>query len=471
MKGEKVDLNSIKNSVLKEMKDVGERVGKLGAEAGEIAKDKGPAIGQEIHLAAKRSSGIIGNIIVTLFKVSVYFILGCIALALIIALFALAIAAIGLFPLKNFVLTDGLQSLLAWGTLIFFIAVPVIGIITFIIRRIARIKSSNKLMRYSFIVLWIVGIICFVSLVTSLGRDFRSVSSMNSYRVALTNPVIQSIEVIPIQNNDYYRSNSWFRLEPFATFGMDEDTAFISNIRIKIERSTTDSFQVSVMKLVNGRTRRYADTLAGLIDFNITQNDSLLMMDKAIPINTTDKFRNQFVEVTIFVPVNHHIKINKNFGQRNRVRFVGFWNEEGWYDRDYDEDFDYKNGTEYVMKEDGLYTLDGIPSNRENEWNSSDNNDESNSFQNNNDSGYRYDKGTTIDSLKAVQEKQIQKMQAAVDSLKTVQEKEVNRIKDSLRKEKEEIDLKIEKLNKGTALLEDGRINREIENYSFVMFI
>jgi phage shock protein PspC (stress-responsive transcriptional regulator) len=470
MKGEKVDLNSIKNSVLKEMKEVGERVGKFSAQAGEMAKEQGPVIGQEIHMAAKRSSGVLGNIITTLFKVFIYFILGCIAVGLIIALFTVAIVAIGLFPLKSFVLTDGTQSLLAWGTLIFFIGVPVIGIITFIIRRIARVKSSNKLMRYSFIGLWILGIICFVSLITSVGRDFKSFSTMSPTNVMLTNPNVRSLEVMPIQNNDYYRSNSWFKLEPFATFGMDDDTAFISNVRIKIEKSNTDSFQISVIKLVNGRTRRYADTLASLINFNISQNDSILMMDKAIRINTTDKFRNQFVEVTIAVPVGHRIKINKNFGYRNRVRFAGFWSENDWYNRDYDEDYDFKIGEEYVMKEDGLYTLNGIPSNKENDWNSDQNDYQNEVSGGNNDSQYRYN-GTKIDSLKAAQDKQIQKMQASVDSLKAAREKEVNRMKDSLRKAKEEIDQKIQNLNKGTALSGDAPVRTTNEDYSFIMYI
>ena len=450
MKGEKVDLNSIKNSVLKEMKEVGERVGKLGAEAGEIARDKGPAIKQEIHQAAKRSSGILGNIIVTIFKVFVYFILGCIAVALIIALFALAIAAIGLFPLKDFVLTEGWQSLLAWGTLIFFIGVPVIGIITFIIRRFARVKTSNKLMRYSFISLWILGIICFISLATSIARDFRSVSSMNSEKIPLSNAGVKGLEVVPFLNNNYNRSNNWFRIEPFATFGIDEDTAYISNIRIRIVKSATDSFQVNVMKLCNGRSRRYADTLASLINFNVSQNDSLLMMDRAIPINTTDKFRNQYVEVTISVPVDHRIKINKNFGHHGHVRINGFGrgDERDWYNDD-GNDYDYKFGVDYVMKEDGLYTLDGIPSNRENDWHN-------NSSEENNvspDNNYRYnDSNNKRDSLKNIQEKQIQKMDASIDSLKAAREKEIDRIKDSLRKAKEEIDRKIEKLNKGTAL-------------------
>src|SRR6185437_6312311 len=78
MKGEKVDLNSIKNSVLKEMKevgervgkmgqDVGERMGKMGTEAGNFAKEKGADFGKEVHFAARRSSGMLGKVITTIF--------------------------------------------------------------------------------------------------------------------------------------------------------------------------------------------------------------------------------------------------------------------------------------------------------------------------------------------------------------------------------------------------------------------
>ena len=146
MKGEKVDLNSIKNSVLQEMKDVGVRVGKMGVEAGNLAAEKGAQIGKDIGQASMRTGTGFGDVILTIIKIFVYFILGCIALSLILALLALAVVAIGLFPLKNFVLNDGWQSVYAWGTLIFFVAVPVIGIITLIIRRIARVKSRNNFM-------------------------------------------------------------------------------------------------------------------------------------------------------------------------------------------------------------------------------------------------------------------------------------------------------------------------------------
>ena len=76
-----------------------------------------------------------------------------------------------------------------------------------------------------------------------------------------------------------------------------------------------------------------------------------------------------------------------------------------------------------------------------------------------------------IDSLKAEQEKQIQKMQAALDSAKDAREKALKRLKDSLNKAKEEINKKIEKLNKGTAWYEGNSNPGFSEKYSFMSYI
>jgi hypothetical protein len=324
-------------------------------------------------------------------------------------------------------------------------------------------------MRWSFVGLWIVGIASFIGLLISIGRDFRSVNSMNVQNIELTDPHVKSLEVMPLQNNTYNRYNSWFRLEPFATFGIDEDTAYISNLRIRIIKSPSDSFEISEVKLCNGSTRRNADTLASLIHFTILQNDSLLMMDRSIPINTKDKFRNQYVEVAIAVPVGHYIKINRNFEDRNTVRFEGFWRDNyDWYNyNDNNGDYDYEKGVQYVMKEDGLYTLDGRRSNdNKNEWDQDQNN---NVNPNDNGGGYRYNQN--IDSVKKIQNKQIQTMERKVDSLKAVHEDQLKKMKDSLQKEKEDINNKLEKLNTKTASYQYKSETKTPENYSFIMYI
>jgi hypothetical protein len=198
------------------------------------------------------------------------------------------------------------------------------------------------------------------------------------------------------------------------------------------------------------------------------------MLDRAITVNTTDKFRNQYVEATIAVPEGHYIKIDKNFGYGNRVRYRIFTQDPDWYyyNNDNSNDYDYSYDVKYIMKQDGLYTLDGKRSDgRDDDWNgSSDNNNESTPPANDQSGTYRYDNNPKLDSLKNAQEKQIQKMQAAVDSMKQAREKEVNHLRDSLNKAKEEIDKKIENLNRRTALIPNCG-QKTTDNYTFIMYI
>jgi phage shock protein PspC (stress-responsive transcriptional regulator) len=65
MKGEKVDLDSIKNSVKEEMKGVKERINLVGKEGAEIGK----RMGNEFAYAAKKTRTSLGDIIVVLLKI------------------------------------------------------------------------------------------------------------------------------------------------------------------------------------------------------------------------------------------------------------------------------------------------------------------------------------------------------------------------------------------------------------------
>ena len=354
MKGEKVDLNSIKNSVVEEMKGVQQRAGKLGEEARAFAEGKGKTIGAEVGSFAKRGGRSLGDIIVLLVKVFVYFILGCIGLALVGALFGFAIISIGVFPLKDYLLTAGWQNALAWGTLIFFIAVPVIGIITWLVRRLVKNKSNSKLLRLTFISLYVVGWACFIFLLASVGKDFKSINDSSEAAIALSNPTVNKLEITTnsLANNRY--RNNWLKFELFQ--GLEEDTVFVPNVSIKIIRAANDSFKVTLEKMANGRTRRAADTTAAMIQYNIQQLDSLLVVDKGIAITKADKFRNQQILITVYVPVGKQIRVNKNVGEGRMVSFRGPASVELE-----EEERDWKPDTDYIMKADGLYTLNGLP--------------------------------------------------------------------------------------------------------------
>jgi len=449
MKGEKVDIDSIKNSVVEELKGVQKRAEKFGSEAKSFATEKGQQMGVEVKTAAKRSGSSLGDVIVLIVKVFGYFIIGVVSFAAVASLFTIAILSIGIFPFKNYVLTDGWQNALAWGTLLFFIAVPVIGVITWIIRRLAKMKSNRKVLRASFISLWVIGWVCFICLLASISKDFRSGNNLFEQEITLQNPRVQKLEITNHSTNTKFLNSRWLRFEPFDN--IDEDSAVVNNVEVRIVKATTDSFKVTMVKMARGSSRRFADTLANKIIFNAVQQDAILLLDKGFAITRTDKFRNQKIIMIIYVPVGKHIKIDKGVRHGFNIHLGDSWN-----DNDIDmnnEETNWEEDVDYIMKADGLYALDGTPAD---EWKSEgrskvkigpggievrDGNNKITIDANgvNIDENYRYDDG------KNVMDK--------IDSLKNKLQKEQQQVKDSLEKVKERINKQLEKIDNSSSSL------------------
>lgn len=359
MKGEKVDLNSIKNTIQKDMEGFGERAKEFGKEVGERASKMGSEIGQrgkqfssEATQVARKSGSTLGNIIGMIVKIFAYFILGVILLAIVGALFGIGIAATGLLPLKSYFIADGWQNILVWGTFIFFIWVPVIGIITWIIRKIAQIKSNSSAIRFSFVAMWILGWICVIGLIASLSRDFSYHNTPSETVVNLSNPSTDKLVVKYDKNDRYYFNSSFLHLEPFAS--LDEDTAFVRNIHVRILKADADSFQVKMLKLAYGSDKQIAEQRANRISFGIDQKDSTLLFDRGIAVTKDDKFRNQSVYVTIYVPVGKRILVTNGIGWGNDVHLSFGGDVDDWYWRNDNEGYDWSDNTEYIMTSDGL---------------------------------------------------------------------------------------------------------------------
>lgn len=455
MKGEKVDMNSIKNSVVEEMKGVQQRAQKFGKEAAATGAD-----------AARRGSRSLGDVIIFIIKLIGYVILGSIALALIVFLFVFGITSIGLFPLKDYLLTQGWQQWLAWGTLLFFIITPMIGVITWIIRRLARVKKGSKLLRFGFSAAWILGLICFIFLTSSVMKDFRSYSNINEQEIVLANPSVKSLEITSLVPGQRFTRNRWFSMDPFEV--EDDDTAFVRNVSVNIIQSPNDSFRVTMMKLASGRTKAEANAVAAQIPFHTDQRDSVLIIDKALPITKQTKFRNQRVIVTVYVPVGKQIKVHNSIGWSHNITFDGPWSrdwetikfenlEEGW-----------EEGEWYTMTKDGLVDKDGRPADQWKRENRTEVNVHGKGGKahisiskdginidadENTDGGYRYNSNDPVTNK--------------FDSLKKSLQEQENKYRDSLKKEKEKIDKQLEKIgdkaDDGTAALRYSPVSHDPE--------
>jgi len=386
MVGEKVDLNSIKNTIQNDMESFSKRAQSWGSEFYKTKKEQTAATTsdnndaaenpktdhqQNINAPAQKTGFLhfIGKLITIIIKVFVFFVLGVVGISILAALFGIGVAGTSLLPLKGFLIEDGIQSVAAIGTILFFIWVPVIGIVTAVIRRFAGFKKTNKWVRASFIALWVLGWISIFYFFSSLGNSFSKHNQPVEESVQLTNPKVDFLRVTATPKMKYYE-DKWFQIIPFGNYG-DEDTVFVRNLRVRIVQSKSDSFEIKVVKLSNGKTVKEANTLATNINFNLTQADSVLYLDRGISISTKNKFRNQHIIMTIGVPVGKRILITSKGWSQTNVHINGrgmrtetidrITDDNDWYD-EWNEPWDneslpYDQGVEYKMTATGLQIL------------------------------------------------------------------------------------------------------------------
>jgi phage shock protein PspC (stress-responsive transcriptional regulator) len=392
MVGEKVDINSIKNTIQTDMEGFGKRAQSWGNSFDKYKKSAGETAsatntGEATALDQRKGClHYFGRTITILMKAFVYFILGIIIISVLAALFGVGIATTGLLPLRKFILEEGAQTGYLIGAILLFIWVPVIGIVTSIIRKIAGFKKANIWVRSSFWALWILGWVMVTMFLSSLTKSFSRRNEPVEKVLTLANPSVDYLEVTASPKMKYYEQR-WFNIEPFQVY--DEDTVRVRNLKIRIVQSKTDSFEVKYVTMSNGKSIAEANKLAEKINFSVLQLDSLLFLDRGIAITKTDKFRNQHVIMTIAVPIGKRFKItNKGWSQTNiKVNRTGIHSEtmsdfgnDTWvdeWDENWDsESFSYDRGVEYKMTATGLEKLGRADGEEENTDSNNDNPDE-----------------------------------------------------------------------------------------------
>ena len=358
MKGEKIDLQSIKNIVTEEAKSIQEKAKSMAEEVKQSASiNTRSFVSQTASIAKSIVKGFV-KALLFLIKIFSYTLLAIVVIVLLALLFAFSISAFAVFPLKNFVVESGWQNTFAWGVLLFFIMVPLIGIITWIIRKVAKIKSGRTPIRVAFISLWILGWVSVVGLLMSVANQFSYNNIPQPNNIVLQHPTAQKLSIeFNSSINDLIQTNR-ISLSPFNI--LNNDSLYIKNVSVEIEKSNTDSFYVTIQKMASGPTQSKATSTAEAISYRVRQIDSTLFLDKAIAITRLQKFRNQHVIVTVFVPVGKQIKIKNGNPTTWRLLFsdhgMEFSNQ-----REGNANHRWQNDIDYIMQPSGLFTIDGKP--------------------------------------------------------------------------------------------------------------
>lgn len=374
MKGKKVDLESIKNKVQDEMQGVKQNISEnaskwkqdIGAKAtefGQEAKDTAQRFAGEAGPAIRRGGGGFGRFIVGVLKFIVFFVLGVMAIGMIAGLVALFAGFNMLLPLKDYAVNSSQIQGYAWSTLIFFIAVPVVALVQWLVRRIAGSKFKSPYIALTFGVLWALGWVSLVMLVATVSKEFKRPGQLIS-TIDIVQPSNGKLKVefkdaegqyYPLDldwddndEQDRYRSSD-------VMLSVNEDSLLLKNIRVKLEKSRDDSFHVTLIKRARSSSPKNAEIIAEQISYAVEQYDSILSLPDAFPITTKNKFHNQQVIVKIEVPVGKEIYVDGKANNLNWYSVRGGPNGLSInIDDDYDDDNIWTSGVWYIMRDGGI---------------------------------------------------------------------------------------------------------------------
>jgi phage shock protein PspC (stress-responsive transcriptional regulator) len=385
MRGEKVDLESIKNTIKsdlenfnKKAKDMGAQVKERFQQVGEEMKSGTRSFAGEAAPIARNVSTGIGHAIGVLFKAFFLFIAGTITFGLIVALIGLIFSGAGVLTFKNYILSGFWQNILAWSSFVLFLVIPVIALLTWLIRRIIGVRSRTHYLGYTFASLWVIGLFCFIALVGMVLNNYRSRQHLEE-EIKLSQPSHGRLVIRAANgNSNYYDNDGWFDygLEHNGVFyNLNEDSLTMNTIRVNLAKSPDSDYHVQLIRFSRGNNAQVARDLAQQIVFNVRQNDSVLYLPHGFNITRNQHFRNQQVLVAIAVPVGKRILLdrsvdayqwftmnfsNRHFRWANRwsKKWDEDWNEEGDEDSYWGNTFDWSSNTEYIMTTDGLSRTD-----------------------------------------------------------------------------------------------------------------
>lgn len=372
MRGEKVDVNRIKQNVQEGMNDFKTRMQGWGEEvketaqawtkeAKEFANTKGKTFTREFSDTVRPPAQGCLHAIGVIIKAFFIFIAGCITLALFAAFMAILFGGVAWWPINNFLWTSPLQKMLAWGTLIFFIGVPIIGFMTWLIRRIVRVRSRSRYLGWIFGGLWTIGWFCAVFFAVSMAKDMREYERV-SMDIAVPQPTTKLLIVNVNEPEIRYNGGfGWMRRDNTG-WDITDDTLKYNNVKLRINKSEDSLYHIIMYKYSFGSSVKDAQSRAEKIVFSAFMQDSVLNMGSALGIDRESKFRGQGVIMEIQIPVGKKIRFDESLIHaynpwivRRQDRNWRDWQRHNSYGADWDNDdnFDFDPNIDYTMTEDG----------------------------------------------------------------------------------------------------------------------
>ncbi|MCE5205188.1 MAG: PspC domain-containing protein [Porphyromonadaceae bacterium] len=253
------------------------------------------------------------NVLVIFLKIVFFTFVGIFALVLVGLFIGFLVAGTQFMSLKALFIDPGYETNLLIVALSLIVLVPVVSIITWIIRRIMKAKSHPVIGIISF-VLWFAGIALTGVLTKNVADKYATESSKET--VIALSPINTDrlyVDMLPY-GDDYaefklgYGWNNEIDELPYTT--VNEDSLLFRNIHLYVKKSDDTLFHVRTIAASNGKDLRTAKGDIAAFTYTLEQKDSLLLLPEFLSVPVSQGFRDQSMTVEIAVPVGKTVEIS-----------------------------------------------------------------------------------------------------------------------------------------------------------------
>lgn len=309
MSGKPVNITNIEEKVKEGFSNVKES---LDGVADKVKNGDYNKAGDKIKNTSRSFFDALGSVIMFFFKIFAKFIgiiliiIGATTLiALIVSLLSVGVVDLFHFDGIDMAHTFYSSNLPIWVVsllVLFAVGIPFFFIFILGLKILVNnLKSIGRTANFTLLALWLASI---VTLAIFAAKEVAEFSREGEFTDTIElNVKANDTLFVEMINNEKYARND-YRRNDFDIVFTDDDVKQIysSNVRFSV-RSTNDSLAyLKVVKNARGRTYQDARDRAQEIDYNFNYSSGKLMLDNYFLTNADNKFRDQDVRITLYMP-------------------------------------------------------------------------------------------------------------------------------------------------------------------------
>ncbi|MFV8364211.1 PspC domain-containing protein [Flavobacterium sp. ZT3P35] len=394
MTGEPVTISNIEKKVREEFENVSDKLKN-------VDYDK---YGNQIKTGAGRLGNSFGDFVMTVFKVFAKF-LGVILIItgitvlffLLVGIFTLGSGLFIDFPWQGFIESGNFTDYPIWafGLLMFFaVGIPFFFLALLGFKLLApNMKSIGNIAKYTLLALWLIAVSIAISIGIKQASAFAVDGRVVKKEIINLNP--NDTLYIKFRHNDYFAKN----VEDRTDFTVSQDSTgtdviYSNQVSFKIENTDEKQPYIQIEKEAKGKSLSEAKKRAEKIKYAYTIIGNQLILDNYLLTDLKNKFRDQEIEITLYLPKGTLIKPDaslRNYDHTDGDYFL--WNPDS-------------NNEIYKVEDNKIRCLN-CPTD-ENEYNKSENDSTETSVTINED-GISVTNDTLINSKNNIKELKINK--------------------------------------------------------------